>query len=76
MSDNLQQRDLNVLWHPCSQMGEYAVFPPVEIVAAEGPYLIGADQKKYIDGVSSWWCRHLVIGIPKFSTPCDSNGLF
>ena len=56
MSD-LEQRDLNVLWHPCSQMGEYAVFPSVEIVAAEGVYLIGADGRKYIDGISSWWCK-------------------
>jgi adenosylmethionine-8-amino-7-oxononanoate aminotransferase len=57
MNNQLVQRDLDVLWHPCTQMSEYAVFPPVEIIRADGPYLYGADGKSYIDGVSSWWCK-------------------
>jgi adenosylmethionine-8-amino-7-oxononanoate aminotransferase len=50
---NLVERDLKVIWHPYTQMKTVA--PPVPIVRGEGACLFDEDEKKYIDGVSSWW---------------------
>ena len=50
-----QQRDLNHIWHPCSQMKDYEEFPPIVIERAEGAYLFDLDGKSYLDAVSSWW---------------------
>lgn len=64
MSD-LISRDLNHIWHPCSQMKDYEAFPPLEVVGAEGSYLILKDGRKVIDAVSSWWCKSLGHGHPR-----------
>ena len=55
--DSLIARDLAAVWHPCSQMTDYADFAPVEIVKAEGSYLYTADGRKIFDAISSWWCK-------------------
>ena len=64
MPDNLISRDLRHVWHPCSQMKDYASFPPLEVVGAEGSHLILKDGRKIIDAVSSWWCKSLGHGHP------------
>lgn len=56
---DLVRRDLCHVWHPCSQMHDYEEFAPVEIVGAEGPFLIAGDGRRIIDAVSSWWCKSL-----------------
>ncbi|MFH0919302.1 MAG: adenosylmethionine--8-amino-7-oxononanoate transaminase [Fibrobacterota bacterium] len=48
-------RDLRHLWHPCSQMKDYAETPPVKIVRGRGVHLYDATGQCYIDGISSWW---------------------
>jgi len=52
----LQRADRRVLWHPFTQqkgwMGED--FPV--ITSAYGCWLIDADGRRYLDGVSSLWC--------------------
>jgi adenosylmethionine-8-amino-7-oxononanoate transaminase len=50
-----RERDRNVLWHPFTQhaLWEDEDFPV--IVSGEGVYLLDADGKKYLDGVSSLW---------------------
>ena len=53
------ERDLAVLWHPGSQMRDYRSFPPLEVVAAEGPRLLLADGRSILDAISSWWCKSL-----------------
>ncbi len=55
----LQQRDLEALWHPCSQMKDYESYPPLEVVSAVGPYLYLADGRRIIDSLSSWWSKSL-----------------
>ena len=50
---DLVERDLNVIWHPYTQMK--TALPPIPIVRGEGACLYDADGKKYIDAVSSWW---------------------
>ncbi len=51
----LQQKDLNHIWHPCSQMKDYEDFPPIIIDRGKGAYLYDTEGKSYLDAVSSWW---------------------
>lgn len=47
------------VWHPCTQMKDHEVFPPLRIARAEGAHLYDTEGKAYIDGISSWWCKSL-----------------
>lgn len=49
------QRDLGVLWHPCTQMKDHEWLPLVPIRKGEGVWLEDFDGKRYIDAISSWW---------------------
>ncbi|MFV0454294.1 MAG: adenosylmethionine--8-amino-7-oxononanoate transaminase [Pseudomonas sp.] len=49
------QRDLAVLWHPCTQMKDHERLPLIPIRRGEGVWLEDFDGKRYIDAVSSWW---------------------
>ncbi len=55
MSDPLLQRSLAAVWHPCTQMKHHESLPLVPIVRGEGPWLIDADGRRLLDGISSWW---------------------
>ncbi|MTI53668.1 adenosylmethionine--8-amino-7-oxononanoate transaminase [Geosporobacter ferrireducens] len=52
---DLQKKDLQYIWHPCSQMKDYETFPPIVIERGEGAYLYDVEGKCYLDAVSSWW---------------------
>jgi adenosylmethionine-8-amino-7-oxononanoate aminotransferase len=52
---DLQRRDLNHIWHPCSQMKDYEELSPIVIKRGKGIYLYDENGKQYIDAVSSWW---------------------
>lgn len=64
---DLEQRDLAHIWHPCSQMKDYETLRPIVVDHAEGAYLYGADGKKYLDIISSWWCNLLGHCNPKIN---------
>ena len=51
------QRDLNVLWHPCSQMKDHAAdgLPLIPIKSGQGVWLEDFDGNRYLDAISSWW---------------------
>ena len=49
----LAERDMEVIWHPYTQMKTAA--PPVAIVRGQGACLYDEQGKQYIDAVSSWW---------------------
>ena len=51
----LKNRDLDVLWHPCTQMKDHETLPLIPVKKAYGVYLEDFEGKKYIDGISSWW---------------------
>jgi adenosylmethionine-8-amino-7-oxononanoate aminotransferase len=51
----LAERDLRHLWHPCTQMHDHRTVPMLPIVRGEGAWLIDADGRRYLDGISSWW---------------------
>jgi len=49
------QRDLSVLWHPCTQMKDYEFLPLIPIKRGEGVWLEDFEGNRYIDAISSWW---------------------
>lgn len=48
-------RDLNVLWHPCTQMKDHESLPITPIKRGEGVWLEDFEGNRYIDAISSWW---------------------
>ena len=55
-ADAWRSRDLDVLWHPCTQMREHPdTLPLVPIERGQGAWLVGRDGRHYLDAVSSWW---------------------
>ncbi len=52
---HLQQIDQDCIWHPFTQMKEYASETPLIIDHGEGSYLIDIEGNRYLDGVSSLW---------------------
>ena len=51
----LKKRDLQNIWHPCSQMKDYERLPLIPIKSGKGVYLEDFDGNRYIDAISSWW---------------------
>lgn len=56
-------RNLNHVWHPCSQMKDFEQYPPLVINSAKDCYLY-TNEGKLIDAISSWWCKSLGHGHP------------
>ena len=54
-NSEIMKRDLEVIWHPCTQMKDHESLPLIPIRSGEGVYLYDFDDNKYIDAVSSWW---------------------
>lgn len=63
----LQKRDLQHIWHPCSQMKDYEEFPPIVIKRGEGVWLYDENGKRYMDAVSSWWVNIFGHANPRIS---------
>jgi adenosylmethionine---8-amino-7-oxononanoate aminotransferase len=57
LQSHWRQRDLDVLWHPCTQMREHHtdLLPLVPVARGEGAWLIDFEGRRYLDAVSSWW---------------------
>jgi len=49
------ERDLNVLWHPCTQMKDHESLPVIPIKKGEGVWLTDFEGNRYLDAISSWW---------------------
>ena len=54
-NSDLIKRDVNVLWHPCTQMKDHEWLPMLPIRRGEGAWLEDFEGNRYIDAVSSWW---------------------
>ena len=53
---DLLQRSLNAVWHPCTQMKQHENdLPLIPIARGQGAWLHDFDDKRYLDGISSWW---------------------
>lgn len=51
----LVDRDLKVLWHPCTQMHDHLSVPLIPIRRAQGVWLEDFEGNRYLDAISSWW---------------------
>jgi adenosylmethionine-8-amino-7-oxononanoate aminotransferase len=58
------QRDLKVLWHPCSQMKDHETLPLIPIKSGDGVWLQDFDGNRYLDAISSWWVNLFGHGNP------------
>ena len=54
-NNEIMQRDLEVIWHPCTQMKDHETLPLIPIKSGKGVYLYDFEGNAYIDAVSSWW---------------------
>ena len=54
-TQNLLNRSLQSVWHPCTQMKQHESFPLIPIARGDGVWLYDTDGKRYLDAVSSWW---------------------
>ncbi len=54
-NSEMMQRDLDVIWHPCTQMKDHETLPLIPIKSAKGVLLYDFEENAYIDAVSSWW---------------------
>src|SRR5258708_39923242 len=52
---NLVDKDKRFVWHPFTQMRDWADGEPLIIERAEGNELIDIRGRRYLDGVSSLW---------------------
>ena len=62
----MMQRDLEVIWHPCTQMKDHETLPLIPIKSGKGVYLYDFEDNSYIDAVSSWW-----VNLFGHANPCD-----
>ncbi len=54
-NQSLSERDLSVLWHPCTQMKDHENSPIIPIKKGQGVWLEDFDGNRYLDAISSWW---------------------
>ncbi len=52
---DMVKRSLKSVWHPCTQMQHHTTVPLVPVSHGKGAWLYGADGKRYLDAISSWW---------------------
>ena len=57
----LIRRDLDVLWHPTSQMKDHGdgIMPLLPVAGGSGAWLHDHEGKWYLDAISSWWVNLL-----------------
>jgi adenosylmethionine-8-amino-7-oxononanoate aminotransferase len=51
----IELMDKQYLWHPFTQMQDWAKEPQVIIESGKGSWLVDTRKKRYLDGVSSLW---------------------
>ena len=64
---SIMQRDLSVVWHPCTQMKDHEQLPLIPIKSGQGVFLEDYDGNRYIDAISSWWVNLFGHNHPKIT---------
>lgn len=72
-NQDVTQRDLSVVWHPCTQMKDHERLPVVPIKRASGVYLEDFEGKQYLDAISSWWVNLFGHANPKINEAVKSQ---
>jgi len=52
---SIVERDLSLIWHPCTQMKDHEFLPMIPIKKGYGVMLEDFDGNTYIDAIGSWW---------------------
>lgn len=60
-------RDLNALWHPCTQMKDHERYPLIPVRRGEGVWLEDMAGQRYLDAISSWWVNILGHANPRIN---------
>jgi adenosylmethionine-8-amino-7-oxononanoate aminotransferase len=55
--EEVRRWDVDHVWHPFTQMAEYAATDPLVVVAAEGHYLVDDRGRRLFDATSALWCN-------------------
>ncbi len=58
----LVELDRRHVWRPYTAADEHERVDPFVVVGAEGPWLLDADGRRYLDSNGSWWCNTLGHG--------------
>lgn len=69
----LSKIDMASIFHPCSQMSEYAQRPPIVVSHARGAYYFDENNKSYFDGISSWWVNTLGHAEPRIASAISAQ---
>lgn len=64
---DLARRDLNAIWHPCTQMRDHESLPMIPIRRGTGVWLEDYQGKRYLDAISSWWVNLFGHANPRIS---------
>ena len=72
-NDSLAQRDLRVLWHPCTQMRDHETLPPIPIRRGQGVWLEDFNGKRYLDAISSWWVNLFGHANPRINAAIENQ---
>jgi adenosylmethionine-8-amino-7-oxononanoate aminotransferase len=62
---DVRRWDVEHVWHPFTQMAEYARTDPLVVVAADGNYLVDDRGRRLFDGTSALWCNLLGHRVPE-----------
>ena len=55
----MQERDLNSVFHPMTDMSRLNQDGPLMVVRGEGVYVYDEEDRQYIDGLAGLWCTSL-----------------
>jgi adenosylmethionine-8-amino-7-oxononanoate aminotransferase len=72
-NDSLTQRDLRVVWHPCTQMHDHETLPLIPIRRGEGVWLEDYNGKRYLDAISSWWVNLFGHANPRINAAIENQ---
>ncbi len=64
-AEDVRRWDLAHVWHPFTQMAEYALSDPPVVVAGDGPYVIDDEGRKLFDATSALWCNLFGHRVPQ-----------
>ncbi len=64
-NQEIDSKDTQFVWHPCSQMKDHELYKPLVINRAYESYLELFNGIKIIDAISSWWCKSLGHNHPR-----------
>lgn len=67
LNQKMMERDLAVLWHPCTQMQDHESLPLIPIRRGRGVWLEDMQGKQYLDAISSWWVNLFGHNNPQIS---------